>query len=456
MLDLQKEYDALTRVLQRERKARKATEMIIEDKSRQLYDTNQELKNLNKTLEDRIEERTKELEKKNAQIIIAMKDAERANKAKSIFLSNMSHEIRTPLNGIIGISELLLDKKHSVEDTEMLGSIKYSANHLLKVVNEILDFSKIEAGKATFEKIDFDLSQLIKELIRTFTINAEKKGLEIILQCNNKLPRFVKGDAMKLNQVITNIMGNALKFTHHGFIELTIDKVEESEFNQILVFKIKDTGIGISQENLTKVFGSFMQSEYKIARKYGGTGLGLSITKKIIELQSGKIEVESTEGKGTTFTFQLPFGKSKLTESPVVDSVDFQPLNMTALLVEDNKINQFVALQLLKKWDIKVDLANNGKEAILLLHQHDYDIVLMDIQMPIMGGIDATKIIRDPHSKVKNHQIPVLALTANVFDDVKTEIFASGFNEYLSKPLSAEKLYAKIKKYKYDGLDTKG
>jgi signal transduction histidine kinase/CheY-like chemotaxis protein len=443
MMDLQKEYDALKRILLRERKVRKEAEQAIEMKSLQLYEINQELKSLNRNLEQRIEMRTRELEEANQKL-------QRANEAKSIFLSNMSHEIRTPLNGIIGITDLMRHDKQSEENEEMLNSIKYSADHLLKVVNEILDFSKIEAGKVSYEKIDFNLFQLLTEIVRNFEINANKKGIEVLYEKDELVPAFVKGDATKLNQVISNLMGNALKFTHQGHIKLEVKcKKEQPEHHQ-LEFIISDTGIGISKENLNKVFDSFIQSDNKIAHKYGGTGLGLSISKKLIEQQGGNIFVESTYGKGTSFCFMLPFLKSRLKQNPNEKKMEYKPLHMHGLLVEDNKINQFVAIQLLKKWSIQVDVANNGKEALHLLKSENYDFILMDLQMPVLGGIETTKIIRDPHSQVLNHQVPIIALTANVFSEIKTEVFASGFNEFISKPLVAEDLYRVLKKHKHE------
>ena len=443
MLDLQKEYDALKRLLLRERKVRKEAELAIEKKSLQLYEINQELKSLNRNLENRIEQRTHELEEANQQL-------QKAIEAKSIFLSNMSHEIRTPLNGIIGITDLLMYEEQSEENEEMLRSIKYSADHLLKVVNEILDFSKLEAGKVNYEKIDFNFFQLLKELTRNFEINAQKKGLELHFSKDDKVPAFVKGDATKLNQIITNLMGNALKFTHQGYIKLEVRCLKELEDLHQLEFIISDTGIGISKKNLSKIFDSFIQSDNKISQEYGGTGLGLSITKKLIEQQGGYIKVESSLGKGTTFRFMLPFHKSRLKQSKLEEKADFQNLEMNGLLVEDNKINQFVAIQLLKKWAVNVDVANNGKEALVLLKNKDYDFVLMDLQMPVLGGIETAKIIRDPHSDVKNHKVPIIALTANVFNEVKTEVFTSGFNEYLTKPLVAKDLYQIIKKHKHE------
>lgn len=443
-------YHAILQTLQRERLARKAAEKVIEEKSSEIFRVNRELLVLNQNLEKRIIQRTKEIEKNLEDLRISKKIAEDATVSKSLFLSNMSHEIRTPLNGIMGITELLLHEKLPKKSVQMLESIQYSAKNLLKIINEILDFSKIEAGKIEFERIDFNMKQLLNELSNNMTFSAQKKGIDLKIEMSSDLPEFVNGDQGKLSQVLINILGNAIKFTESGYVKVFAGARSNHELLQNLdgiYFCISDTGIGIPKDNLERIFDSFQQSDSSTSRKFGGTGLGLTISKNYIEMQGGKIFVESTIGKGSQFHFVYPCKKLERSTHLNEDKIakyEFNDLNIHVLLVEDNKLNQFVASQFLNKWKVKVDIANNGLEALDRLTKRDYDVVLMDIQMPYMNGLEAARAIRGKHGSVRQKDVPIIALTANAFDESKNEILKSGMNAFISKPIMPEALHKSI------------
>ena len=443
-------YDAILQTLKRERLARKAAERVIEEKSSEIFRVNQELLGLNQNLEKRIEERTKDIEKSNKELGIAMKIAEEATASKSLFLSNMSHEIRTPLNGIIGITELLLQDNQDSKLLKMLDSIKYSADNLIKIINEILDFSKIEAGKTDFERIDFNLKRLLNELVSNMGFASQGKQVDLKYDIGTDVPDFVNGDPVKLTQVLTNLIGNAIKFTETGYVKLIVKAQIPYDYEHIegVYFSVVDTGVGIPSDKLDSIFISFQQSDSSTTRKFGGTGLGLTISKNFVELQGGKMYVESELGKGSNFQFIYPCKplKRKAKEyNMAAQEYKFSKLDVNILVVEDNKLNQFVASQFLNKWGARVDIANNGLEALHLLAKKKYHIVLMDIQMPEMNGRDASREIRKENTSVLQRDIPIIALTANAFQDTKREIFLAGMNAFVSKPLIPKDLHLNIK-----------
>ncbi len=448
MIDTDK-YNKLKKAFERERKSRKEAERIIEQKALELYYANQQLLETNKNQESIIEKRTRDIEKSKEDLFKAKKVAEEATRAKSEFLSNMTHELRTPLNGVIGLSEIVLNEDLNENVRDMLENIKFSANHLSQVINEILDFSKIEAGKITFEDIQFDLPELVKNTHKNLSQSAKKKGVDFILDYDESIPQSLKGDPVKLNQILNNIVGNAVKFTEHGYVKLTckLSYYNESKETVTIAFKVKDTGIGIKEDQINNIFGSFMQSDTTISRKFGGTGLGLTITKNFIELQGGSIKVESKYGKGSTFIFELPYKHQK--DAPVFKekSNPFENKSVDAhiLVVDDVKINQLVVSKILSKWNCSVDIASSGKEALYLLKQKQYDLVLMDVQMPEMSGVEATRIIRTDEEFENVRKLPIIAFTANAFEESQKEIMDSGMDGFITKPVNPDKLFNEIK-----------
>lgn len=394
-----------------------------------------------------------ERKKIEREILEAKFEAERTAKAKSEFLSNMSHEIRTPMNAIIGLSELLLKETLSDKQLENLKSIKYSADNLLVIINDILDFSKIESGKIEFEEVNFDLENKIQEIRKTFIFKAEEKNIGLKFRLSNRVPKFIMGDPFRLNQILLNLLSNAVKFTKEGTVSLFVDLVEELNESVILKFEVADTGIGIPKDKLASVFESYTQAYTDITRRFGGTGLGLAITRQLVTMQNGEIALESRMGKGTTFTIKLEFKKGEEIQLASRDEViaellekrDFHGAHV--LLVEDNIMNQFVANQVLELWNIKVDFANNGLEAVDKLKINDYALVLMDLQMPVMSGYEATSFIRDKTNRLRNPEIPIIALTADAFPETKKKVMESGMNDFVTKPLEQTDLYNKIKQH---------
>jgi PAS domain S-box-containing protein len=375
--------------------------------------------------------------------------AESANKAKSKFLATMSHEIRTPINGIIGMAELLENATLTALERENLNALQYSAESLINIINEILDFSKIEAGKMKLENIDFNLRDLISNTSKIFSSTKRLDQINFICHIDEKVPEVIIGDYAKLRQILTNLLSNAFKFTEKGKIEITVDNIRSYDNKVLLLFLVSDTGIGISKNKITNLFQSFHQLDSSTTRKYGGTGLGLSIVKNLIELMGGSIKVESHEGEGSRFFFEIPFimvQNNALAIPPSPTSATETEKKLTILIAEDSKVNQLVVAQFLKKKKWIADIAQNGKEVLEKLESNIYDLILMDIQMPEMDGYEATKLIRENEKNTGSH-VPIIALTANATEEDKNKCLEYGMEDFLSKPIKSEKLYSCILKY---------
>jgi PAS domain S-box-containing protein len=372
----------------------------------------------------------------------------RLQKAKEQFLANISHEIRTPINGIAGMASLLSQNPSPEERETYLNAIKHSAENLKVIINDILDLAAIESGKLKFEKIPFNIQDLLPSLITTFTYQAKEKRLELKYSISEKLNRILLGDPVRLNQILINLISNAVKFTHHGHISVSCDVDRIQKDTCWVRIEVNDSGVGIPQEKLTTIFESFSQADASVTRKYGGSGLGLTIVKQLVELQNGKITVRSEEQKGSTFIALLPYsiGKAKaFTQTTNRSNVTVKTgliKQLNVLLVEDNDINQLYAKSILKNWHCHTDVAENGLVAIEKVKNNTYDIVLMDVQMPVMDGYEATRAIRlmDPPMK----DVPIIALTANATKKDVELCLAVGMNDYLPKPFTPEDLQRKI------------
>ena len=382
--------------------------------------------------------------------LIEKEKAEESKKFQQQFLANMSHEIRTPMNAVIGMTNLVLKTNLDEQQKKYINAIKVSSDNLLIIINDILEISKIEAGKLDFESIPFRLDEVFGNVNNVLRFKAEEKGLKLITKLDERLPKTVKGDPGRLNQVLINLVGNAIKFTEHGSVEMGCRFASEKDKKVVVEFVVKDTGIGIPQEKIDLVFESFTQASSDTSRKYGGTGLGLTISKQFVEMQGGTIGVVSVIGKGSTFTFSIPYEmvdeKEILsqTEVPTAQQTD-RLTKANILLVEDNEFNRIVAVDTLKEYlpEVNVAIAVNGKDAVEKLQQGNFDLVLMDVQMPEMDGYDATQFIRKQFSAPLN-AIPILAMTANATKEEVDKCRECGMDDYISKPFVPENLIRKM------------
>lgn len=373
----------------------------------------------------------------------------RAQKTKELFLANISHEIRTPINGIAGMADLLSQNPSTGDQILYLKAIKTASDNLKVIINDILDLASIESGKLKFEKINFHLDETIRSLVDTFKLQSQEKGIKLEYKMDSKIPGVFIGDPVRLNQILINLISNALKFTHQGSIKISIsiDQIKDKDY--YLKFEIKDTGIGIPKSKLKTIFESFSQADASVTRKYGGTGLGLTIVRQLVQLQHGTIKVSSEENEGSTFTVVMPYkigikdlqvskGRSALNKS-------LQLKNASILLVEDNDINRLYAGSILKMWGCPFDTAENGEVAIEKYKNSHFDLILMDIQMPVMDGFETTKVIRQWSNE--KSKIPIVALTANATQRDIDKCISLGMNDCLTKPFTQEDLLKVLDKY---------
>ena len=395
-----------------------------------------------------------------AKIMKELKEqAESANEAKSAFVSNMSHEIRTPMNAIVGLTEVLLRKNWPKEDKAYLLNIKSSGNALLKLINDLLDFSKIEAGKFEISEDDYDLSQMLRDIQVIGNTRIGDKKINLVMDIDKDIPRELFGDALRIRQVIINLMNNAIKFTEEGYVTIHVNKKSVQDKRVQLYVSVEDTGQGIKLEDQKKLFDAFTQVDIKKNKGKEGTGLGLAISKQLVEMMGGELQIQSEYGKGSEFFFTFwqtivgdtlmgDFSKvcEESKEKKEMDVFSFTAPEAKILIVEDNLINQEVAMALLEPFELQIEIANNGQEALDMVQQKKYDLVLMDHFMPVMDGVEATIKIRELEGEYYQ-KLPILALTADAVQGVKEEFIKAGMNDFVSKPINLALICKKIREW---------
>jgi len=384
------------------------------------------------------------LQDKNSELQLAKEKAEKASLAKAQFLSTITHELRTPLYAVTGLTHLLMEEDPTPEQKEHLDSLKFSGEYLLSLINNILDLNKLEANKVEVEKTSFNLKKRVTDVLVALKKSADDKNNNLHFEYDDDIPVKLLGDPLKLSQILINLIGNSLKFTQNGDIYVRIQKGSENNDRTTVRFEIEDNGVGISRKKQKSIFEIFSQASLQINRKFGGTGLGLSIVKNLLELMGSKIQLESQLGKGSKFWFDINFAISEeyhdKNPNNIIYDVDYLALeNRDILIVEDNKINQMITKKILEKNKMRCLVADNGKDAIALVKEHNFDVVLMDIHMPGISGIEATREIRK-----FNKKLPIIALTAVTIDENLDDFYRAGFNEIIPKPFKTEEFFEKI------------
>ena len=418
-------------------------ETLIDD----IMNASVNLESLNDNLKNEIQH-GKRIE---AELKEAKDKAEKMSLTKGEFLANMSHEIRTPMNGVIGTLQLLEGTRLDTEQKEFVETAHKSADALLAILNDILDISKIEAGKLNFENIAFDFKQIVKDIVVLHSLKSEQQGVLLTQEIDSALPEALLGDPTRIRQVIVNLVSNALKFTRQGEVKVSVDVVKNNTDSVDVKITVSDTGIGIPKIALETLFNAFTQADGSTTRKYGGTGLGLAIVSQLVDMMGGSLGVESEEGKGSAFWFVASFQRTDKVAEVVELSVSKKEslrLNAKVLLVEDNQINQMVAMKMLQKVGLNAALANNGIEALSILKEQCFDLVLMDCQMPEMDGFDATREIRKLDIQtLYDQRLPVIAMTANVMSGDRERCLEVGMDDYIGKPVQQDHLEAVLSKW---------
>lgn len=429
--------------------------LLIQPMLRRFHYKNSKLSKVNEDLikqKNQLVIETGEIKEEIEYLTIAKQKAEEATLAKSNFLSNMSHEIRTPMNAVIGMTHILKEENPREDQREHLDTIMFSAENLLVIINDILDYSKMEAGRMVIERTNFDIKEVINNIYKTLAPKAKDKQLLFQLDMEQDIPRYLVGDPTRLTQVLINLINNAIKFTEEGKIMLTIRLQGKTKNGEAKVhFEVKDTGIGIPKEKHKAIFESFSQADEHTTRVFGGTGLGLAITKRLVGLQGGVIKLQSELGKGSTFSFYLPYPLGEAPQETLVETKNVLKEKgiegvERILIVEDNVFNVKVVKRILKFWDMEIDIAGDGYEALEKVRQKDYNIVLMDLQMPRMDGYEATATIRS-WEEHKYQSLPIIALSASALADFRQRAFDVGMNDFLTKPFKPKDLYQTIERH---------